>query len=300
MSSKRFAVIGLLASALTAAACFFGGCEEIIEDPRDGRLVGDWRTIYEDDDGSWIEITSLTNSGYMSDGGFLSVEDFWIEGWENIGTWRTSNDSLYVEVDSQEDYPVAPSRYTILDGNRISINLCENDSCRDVVSEKVDADSIRGRLNTLGNIYGQDQALFTSNAYIDLMWRLEGDSDEIIDFDMIDFYYGERYFGYIEYAEQVWYTVGSRLFLIGMNDNGKVRKTVELEYKIEGAGIDARLYIYPVFDEGGLVQGDVWLPTKYDDSELGFYKSKQGRGRAKRRRGRGALASPWLSKVAAK
>lgn len=287
MPSKRFAVIGPAAAAL-AAACFFGSCEEGGGESHDSRLVGDWQAVYEGD-GAWIEITTLTASGDMFDGGFLKAGDFWIEGWEKIGTWRTSNGTLYEEYG--DGYTDA-ARYAI-SGNKVILAYCDKNACDTAISEKVDVAAVRNRL---GTVRGQDAALFTSTAYADLIWYLEGGEDEIFDFDMMYFWGGERYFGGDMFDDQVWCTDGSRLFLIGMDIDGEVENIVELDYSITGGGSAARLSVRPIIDGGGLGPEDVWLPVKYEsrgrDGRL--YKSKPGKKYVKSRKG--AFAPPRPNK----
>jgi len=324
MPSKRFSLAGYSAAVLIAAACFFGGCM-VVWDPNDepegedtanippdsvitppdtsvtapppeapdttldGRFVGDWQTIYEDDDGMLIEITTLTASGKLINGGFFKVGDFWIESWENIGTWRTNNDTLYEEVFDTSAYGTPPPWRYAFTGNTVNLRSCAADSCEEVISEKVSLDAVRSRL---GTIQRQDPALYISAAYTDLLWNMENDEFEYLDFDMMYFYDGEYYFGYREYYDQVWYTTGSRLFLIGMNGYGGVQKTVELEYGVTGGGIDARLSIRPVLEDGSLGDEDIWLPAQYDVSDWYWqpHNSKLGKKAAKSRKR--AFASP--------
>jgi len=332
MSSKCFYAGGCLAAVLTAAVCFFDGCA-IVWDPNDGpdtdstatvpkdsvptdtsgtnpppgppnpaldgRLVGDWLTIYEDGYDDSIEITTLTASGKLINGGFLKVGDFWIESWETVGTWRTSNDTLYEKVIDTIAWPEVPpwSQYVIRD-NKVYLRYCaDKDSCDEIVSEKVSLAAVRGRL---GKIQRQDTALYTSTVFPDLMWIMEDDF-EFLDFDMMYFYDGERYFGYKEYYSQVWYTTGSRLFLIGMNSLGRVRETVEVEYKVTGSGIDARLYIRPFLEDGSLGPEDIWTPTQYDDSDWYWqpHLSKLSKKAVKNHK-KAFTRSRWLHRVAAK
>jgi hypothetical protein len=307
MSSKRFSAPWYLSAVLIAAACFFGGCQIVWEDKEkpdidgpganpqdsvpippdsgikppidtsgtnppelpdttlDSRLVGDWLTIYEDGDGMEMDITKLTASGKMIIGGFLKVGDFWIESWEHIGTWRTSNDTLYGEVVDTVVYGTPPIWQYTIHGNRINLRSCGGVSpCEEVVSEKINVDTVRSRL---GTVQRQDPALYTSTVYTDLLWNLEEDEFEYLDFDMMYFLDGERYFGYKVYYDQVWYTTGSRLFLIGMDSFGRVQKNVELEYGAAGAGVNARLSIRPYLEDGSLGPEDIWLPAQYDDSD---------------------------------
>ena len=272
MSLKRFAVAGLLVTALTASACFLGGC---IEDENTD-IVGDWKTIFDDDDGLGIEITTISALGDSKMGGFLKVENFWIESWESNGVWRTSNDTLYKDFG---EYGVDTMLYKI-SGNRITISLCEGGICNETtVAERVDLKATRNRILSASTIRYQDPALFTSATYPDLMWYLEDNEDEFFDFDMMYFWDGERYFGKIWYDYPVWYTAGSRIFLIGMNGGGKVEQTVELEYNLT----DDRLSIRPVLEDG-LGPEDIWLPAHYYDPDWGLYKSKHGKKTAKKRR----------------
>ena len=321
MALKRFLGAGLL-----AAACFLGGCVIIWDDPidepdesdenavtsdtsvkppvRDSRLVGDWRTIYEDDYGTEIEITTLTTSGDMIIGGFLKVEDFWIESWENVGTWRTSNDTLY---ELYEEYGVVGTdivKYAI-SGNRVTLSLCETRTCDTTIAEKVDAAAVKSSLE--GAIYRQDNALFYSKAYTDLMWRLEGDEDEILDFDMMYFCNGERYFGdgwryddhWLQYTDgydwydPIWYNNGSSLFLL-LTIDSYIEKSVELKYEVKGDGSAARLSIRPILPDGTPGPEDIWLPAEYDDGGDGFYKRRQSKKASKKRKG--AFVTSWLPK----
>lgn len=279
MSSKRFAATGLLAVVFIAVACFFGGCEGGGEGTS-ASLAGDWQTIYDDDDGMGIVITTLTASGNVIDGGFLKVGDYWIESWENVGTWRTSKDTLYQEFGAGDIDTVL---YTI-SGNRVTLRFCTMGVCNTTIAEKVDAADVKSRL---GTVHGQDPALFTSTAYYDLMWYSESDENEILDFDMMYFWNGERYFGDEEYYDQVWYTTGSRLFLIGMDNGGKVEKTVELEYNVINSGSAAKLSIRPILDDGGLGPEDIWLPDECWDCgwDWELYKSKRGGKKAKKHKG---------------
>jgi len=288
----------LAAIGLFAAACFFGGCvfvwddppdpyepvdpdtpAVIVKPPRDSGLAGEWRTVYVNDDGLGIEITALTLSGGVTYGGFLKAGNFWIESWDSIGTWRTSNDTLYEEL---KNGGVDTLLYAI-EGDRVTISFCDRGICgkETTVAERTDIDDVRSKLNA---VYGQNSALFNSTAYNDLMWYLESDGEddenefyEIIDFDMMYFWYGERYFGDDLYYDQVWYTTDSDLFLIGMDRAGEIRKTVELKYEITGSGVDARLSIRPVLEDGGLGPEDVWLPDECRDCDLDLYKSAPGK-----------------------
>jgi len=316
---KHFAVIGLL-----AVVCLFGGCMIIWDDPvypptppdstvtpppdtsvtnpppgalRDSNLVGDWRIVSKDGeyDIAGIEIYTLTASGDRINGGFLKVGDFWIEGWEKTATWRTSNDTLYEDVIAKDDGPMPPWRYKI-SGDRATFSFCIGRFCDTTVMERIDAAAIR---SGLGTIHTQDPALFISTAFIDLMWYSENNENEFFDFDMMYFWDGERYFGDDDYYDQVWYTAGSRLFLIGMDSVGVVKKTEELEYGITGSGSDARLSIRPILPDGTPGAADIWLPAECDDwVELGWqpHKLKQGKKYEKRRKE--AFASSWLYKAA--
>jgi hypothetical protein len=316
MSLKRFAAAWLfLAANLIAAICFFGGCDVAVnpkvdvpkdttggtpvdtlpyrpDTAHDGRLVGDWQTVYDDDDGTAIEITTLTADGLIIEGGFLKVGNFWIESWDTTGTWYTSNDTLYEDIIGLDPGETPPLRYAFA-GNRVILNYCLRIFCDTTVSERVDVAAVKSQL---GTILGQDLALYANAGYTDLMWRLESDEDEIIDFDMMYFWYGERYFGYDwhcdedgwlyndkgRYYDQVWYTAGSRLFLI-IKDDGGVEETVELEYGVAGSGTAARLFIRPVLADGSEGPQDVWLPADWEDLDLGLYKSKHVQKAAKKR-----------------
>lgn len=285
----------LAATALFAAVfCFFGGCVFLLDDPpdppdkpdepdtpavvkppRDSGLAGDWRTVYVNDDGMGIEITSLSLSGGVTYGGFLKAGDVWIESWDSIGTWRTSNDTLYEELN---DGGIDTSLYAI-SGDKVTISFCERGICgrKTAVAERTDIADVRSKLNA---VYGQNSALFKSTAFADLMWYLESGEDgedEFIDFDMMYFWYGERYFGDDTYHDQVWYVNDSDLYLIGMDSTGEVHKTVNLRYGIAGDGIDAKLSIRPVLEDGGFGPEDVWLPAECYDCDLYWlpYKSKQ-------------------------
>ncbi|GBU22252.1 hypothetical protein R80B4_02158 [Fibrobacteres bacterium R8-0-B4] len=295
MPFKRFA-----AAWLAAAACFLGGCvamEEPLPDTSlDGRFAGTWQTIYDDDDGTAIEITNLTVSGGLIEGGFLKAGNVWIESWLNTGTWRVSNDTLFEIVDGE----ALPLRYTFSNsGNRLKLVFCERGSCYENIAERVDVAAVR---SGLGTVYGQDSTLQVSEAYTDLMWRLEEDEDEIIDFDIMYFYDGQRYFGddwyYDDYDgyyypgedvwdvwyDPVWYTVGTRLFLV-LTNGVETAETVELKYEVAGVGSAARLLIVPVLPNGTLsTEEDVWLPAEFDDWGWGFNKSRQGKKAAKSRK----------------
>lgn len=278
MSLNRFVVAGLV-----AAACFSGGCEngaEEVDASHDRRLVGDWRTISDGGSGAEIEITTLKASGDIAIGGFYTVGDFSIEGWEDIGIWRTSNDTLYETYEEFGAIYTEAARYAV-SGNRVTRVHCDGRYCDTAVAEKADVAAIR---KGLGTVRGQDPALFKSTVYDDLMWYLDDDDDDyaILDFDLMYFWDGERYFGYDWYDDQVWYTDGSRLFLIGINDDGETKGPVELEYKVAGVGSAARLLIRPVLPDGTLGPEDIWLPTEYDD--WGSYKSKAVKKAAKKRK----------------
>jgi hypothetical protein len=327
MPLKRFAAAGFfLAAALVAVVCFFGGCDvnwvnpgnshtpddttsgtkpidtlpyeppiDTIPPPptHDSRLVGDWQAIYDEDDGTAIEITTLTADGFIIEGGFLKVGDFWIENWELAGTWRTSNDTLYEEIFDGSGTDVKPPIQYAISGNSVTLRLCERRICDTMTSKRVVIDDIRSRLSA---IRGQDSALYTNAGYRDLMWRLESNEDEIIDFDMMWFWYGERYFGDEWYSDEegwfydydgrpydpVWYTTGSRLFLILMS-GGEVETGVELEYGVTGGGSAARLSIRPILADGTLGAEDIWLPADWEEWDGGLYKSKQYKKAAKKR-----------------
>jgi hypothetical protein len=329
VSLKHFAVI-----ALFAAACFFGGCmiewnpvdkpnngggtvvppedstvtppiDTSVTNPpptdtfRDSSLVGDWRVVSDGEgyDAAGIEIYTLTASGDRISGGFFKVGDFWIESWEKTATWHTGNDTLYEDVIAVDDGPMPPWRYAV-SGGRATFSFCLGRYCDTTVMERVDVAAVRSRL---GTIQTQDPALFTSTAFIDLMWYSENDEFEIFDFDMMYFWDGERYFGEDYYDDQVWYTAGSRLFLIGMSEDGEVEKTVELEYGITGSGSDAKLSIRPILPDGTPGPADIWLPAECDDWgdwEWLQHKLKQSKRQETRRKG--AFASSWLYKVAAR
>jgi hypothetical protein len=311
MPLKRFAVAGFFgAAALIAVVCLFGGCDvngvkppdplpiDTIPTPptvsRDSRLVGDWQVIYEDDAGTAIEITTLMADGRVIEGGFLKVGDSWIEGWETTGTWHTSNDTLYEDIIGLDAGEVPPLRYAF-SGNRVTLSYCMVRFCDTTVSERVDVAAIKSRL---GTILSQDLALYTNAGYNDLMWRLEGNEDEIIDFDMMYFWYGGRYFGedwlcdedgtrYNDNGQeydQVWYTAGSRLFLI-ISSDGEAEETVELEYGVTGSGSAARLSIRPVLADGTPGAEDIWLPADWEDAGGWLYKSKHDKKAAKKRNG---------------
>ena len=322
MPLKRFLMVGLL-----AAACFICGCvivwDDPIDDPEedaapdnkpnphlDGRLLGDWLTISEYNDGmEMIEITTLTSSGNMVIGGFLKVEDFWIESWENVGTWRTSasNDTLY-ELYVEYGEPGVDTVLYAISGNKITLSICAERTCDTTMAEKVDAAAIKSRLT--GTIYRQNAALFTSSSYTDLMWRLEGDQNEILDFDMMYFCNGERYFGegwhydddWLQYYDgydwydPIWYTDGPSLFLILAID-GYIEKSVELTYNVKGNGSAARLSTRPLLLDGTAGPEDTWLPAEFDDNGRWVHKSKYGKKASKKRRG--AFVSSWMPKRAA-
>jgi len=258
----------------------------------DGRFVGDWQTIYEDDDGMGIEITNLESTGNLIEGGFLRAGNFWIESWLSTGTWRVSNDTLYEVIDGE----TFPFRYIFSNsGNRLALVFCELASCYENIAERVDVAAVK---SNLGTVYGQDPALYVSESYTDLMWRLEENEYEIIDFDIMWFYDGLRYFGddwfyddydgcyyrgadvWDEWFDPVWYTIGSRLFLVLVNGiGGEVEETVELMYAVTGGGSDARLLITPM--DGTLLAEDVWLPAENWE----FYKSRHGKKSAKSLKG---------------
>jgi len=321
MPSKHFSAVEFFVIVLIITACLFSGCEPggIIDEPdlsHDSRLVGDWQTIYEDDDGTGIEITTLTASGDMTDGGFLQVGDYWIESWENIGTWRASNDTLF---ESYVEFGVSGTDTLLysISGNRITLSICDKKSCDTTVAEKVDAAAVR---NGLGTVRNQNAALFTSHAYTDLMWLLESNKNDTLDFDMMYFWNGERYFGddwYYDgygwcngndcgydyytgylycngddceyYEDPVWYTTADRLFLV-LTSNGEIGKTVELKYEIAGNGSNARLLISPVLEDGSLGPEDIWLPAEYEDNGWGFYKAKQSKKAARKHKRAFSLA----------
>jgi hypothetical protein len=287
-------------AGLAAAACFFGGCvavEEPLPDTSlDSRFWGDWRMVYDDDDGTAIEITTVKNTGELIEGGFLRVEDYWIESWLNTGTWRVSNDTLYEIIDGEK----LPLRYIFSNsGNRLTLIFCEREECYENIAERVDVAAVKSRME---RVYGQDLALYASAGYTDLMWRLKEDEYEIIDFDMMYFYDGQRYFGddwyyddydgcyyhgedvWDEWYDPVWYTIGSRLFLV-LTNGIKAEETVELKYEVTGSGSAARLLLSPALPDGTLLAEDVWLPAEYDDWGWGFYKSRYGKKSAKSRKG---------------
>jgi len=295
MSLKHFAVAGF-----AAAACFFGGCVVVEEPPPDtpldSRFMGDWQVVYDDDDGMAIEITTLKSSGNLIEGGFLRVGDYWIESWLSTGTWRTSNDTLYEIVDGE----ALPLRYAFSNAdNRLTLIFCEGRSCEEKIAERIDVAAVKSRME---KVYGQDLALYASTDFKDLMWRLEEDEYEIIDFDMMYFYDGQRYFGddwyyddydgcyyhgedvWDEWYDPVWYTIGSRLFLV-LTNGIEAEETVELKYEVAGRGSAAKLLIAPVLPGGALLAEDVWLPAEYDDWGWGFYKARQGKKAAKSRKG---------------
>lgn len=297
MPLKHFAATGLL-----AAVCFLGGCVILWDDPpdepdepdkpanavRDSGLIGDWRTVYVNDDGAGIEITALAPSGGVTYGGFLKAGDFWIESWESIGTWRTSNDTLYEELNAGG----ADTLLYAISGNMVALRSCNRKTCDTAIAERVDIAGVRSALNT---VYSQYPALFASAGYTDLIWRLEGGGDEIIDFDMMYFWNGERYFGDDWYYDQVWYTTDSDLFLIGMDSIGEVLKTVKLVYEITWDRMrGARLLIRPALEDGGLGPEDIWLPAECEDCYWNSprYKSKQGKRIAKKYKKLFATARP--------
>jgi len=314
VSFKTFIVTGLL-----TVACLLGGCMIVWDDPIDDNgvtnptdtvvpppkppLVGDWRIIYENDDGIGIDITTITAEGAIISGGFFKVDDFWIESWENIGIWQTSNDTLYENI--RANGGVDALRFSI-SGNMITLIDCVGETCDTIVAEKVDVAAVRGRLGTVRN---QDPALFTSSAYTDLMWLSESDGNDTLDFDMMYFWNGERYFGDgwyydgyynfydglyyaywynedgYEYEDPLWYTTpDSRLFLI-LTSGGYAGKTVELTYEITGSGSDAKLSIRPILDDGSIGPEDIWLPAEYDGYGGGFHKSRHGKKFVKKRKG---------------
>jgi len=316
-----------LRAGFLAAACFLGGCviiwDDPVDEPDDGytapdsvvtkpsldvRLIGDWRTVYKDDDSSRIEITTLTASGEMIIGGYLKVGGFWIESWESVGAWRASNDTLYELYEEYGEAGIDTLPYSIF-GNRVTLSICDKKTCDTTVAEKVDAAAVRNGL--AGKIYGQDNALFASSAYTDLMWRLEGEPNEILDFDMMYFCNGERYFGegwyyddyYLLYSDgydwydPIWYVDGSALFLI-LASGGEIEKTAELRYEVTGSGSAARLSVIRIFPDGAPGGEDVWLPAEfggYGDGSL--YKSRRGKKFSQKRRG--AFAASWMPKAAA-
>ncbi|MDR2591495.1 MAG: hypothetical protein LBC59_01640 [Chitinispirillales bacterium] len=299
MPLKRFA-----AAWFAVAACFFGGC--VVDGPLpddtpdtsiDARFTGTWQTIYDDDDGTGIEITNLAGTGDLIEGGFLRVGNYWIESWLNTGTWRVSNDTLFEVIDGD----TLPLRYMFSNsGNRLTLVFCERGSCYENIADKVDVAAVK---SNLGTVYGQDLALYVSESYTDLMWRLEEDEYETIDFDIMYFYDGQRYFGddwyyddydgcyyhgedeWDEWYDPVWYTTGSRLFLV-LTNGIEAEETVELKYEVIGGGSAAKLLISPVLPDGTLLtEEDTWLPAEYDDWGWGFNKSRYGKKAAKSRKG---------------
>jgi len=302
MSSVRFFAAVSVVPISVAFMCFFGGCQvanpfiespdSTVSVPRDGRFVGDWQTIYADDDGTAIEITALKGDGKLIEGGFLKVGDYWIESWLNTGTWRTSNDSLYYDY---ADDTVLSFKYVIY-GDRVKLDFCDDVLCDSIIAEKVDLAAVRSAMET---IYLQDPALYTSPAYPDLMWYLEDDGYELIDFDVMYFYEGERYFdddweywdpdgGYYhgdDYYDPVWYTNGSGLFLVLISGT-EAEKTVELKYDVRGNGSAAKLLISPILPGDTLGQEDTWRPAEYCDWYYcnGYYKSKQSKKAAQSRK----------------
>jgi hypothetical protein len=315
MLLKRFAMV-----APVAAVCFLGACADFgvpamsqgqqdssdtvaripPDNPfLDGKLVGDWRDYY-GDDCEGIDMTKFTADGEMVIGGFLKVGDFWIESWEKIGTWRTDSGTLYIKDNPMNDSAETAYRYSV-SGNTVNFPgfPCGWTICASVL-KRDDAAATKERLSRSGEVRGQDPALYVSanHGYIDMLWRLDGNRSEIIDFDMMWFWDGRRYFGdgwyydddylsggyggyyddYDRYFDPVWFTVGgSRLYLVLMDYGCEVGETVELAYSVTGSGSDAVLRI----------GDDDWRPAECEDcleGNAGIYKARQNKKAARNRR----------------
>jgi hypothetical protein len=255
----------------------------------DGDLVGDW-LVYEG--GNKIRYISLKSSGELSAGVFQKVSskggNFWVEGlYEGSARWGAARElgEFYVTSAVWSD----TSRYEF-SGN-FNTTACYDNSDRGLIckTSELTRTNLADLKSTLGKVYdNNDRSLYMSTTHSDLMWYLQGNTSEYIDFDAVYFNKGGERAG--NTRDGVWYTTGdSRLFLLDVaydcgsdeDDCGvTVQNTVELGYSVtSNGGAPARLTL----SGSGFGAGDVWQPASYDDrTGYGAAKSRQGANGRKR------------------
>jgi hypothetical protein len=284
------------AAAFASAVCglILSGCGEKsgttwIDDGGDdtptvsAEFAGDWLVYNGDNKKGYI---TLSPSGELSEGVFRKAGNFWIEGlYEGTAGWKVSRASreFYVTSSVWSD----TLRYE-LSGDVFTTTACYDNGSRNPVCRATELrrTNLAALRSSLGTVQTNDRNLYMSTAHRDLMWYLQGNVNEVIDFDAVYFNKdGERYPG--SFRDGMWYTSGSSLFLLNVAYNcgdrdddceAAVISRVELGYSVTvNGGAPVRLTL------SGAGASDVWLPASYDErTGNGAAKSRQGAGAGKR------------------
>jgi len=228
--------------------------------PMDDGLAGDW-LVY--DGNNEKGVITLSSSGELFEGTFKKAGDFWIEGLkEGTATWGASR--------TRREFYIISSVWTDtmqyeLSGNIFITTACYDNICYENRLKRIDLADFK---SNLGTVYANDRNLYTSTKYNDLAWYLQGDKNNVIDFDAIYFDNdGDRYV--TGSSSGIWYTSDSRLFLLNVQydcGNGTddckatILKSVEAKYEVT---VNAKLSIRPILPGGGLGAEDIWLPISY-------------------------------------
>jgi len=244
-------------------------------------LVGEW-LVSEDNSMSsqdMMVFLIFKSSGELCIGGFQSIADnIWLEVEDDdcMG-YRVSGSTISIEMDGIGMF-VPMGNYSI-SGNTLTVSpsaiMCDinDEPCEPISAVRSSRAEVKA---TLGTVYSQDPALYYDPNMNDLAWRLSTDPSETLDFDAVYFYDGYYYLDeYIDYNEKMWYTDGTRVFLLWM-DGGydwendtylpyTIVKNVELDYAVTTSGGQKTLSTRLVLEDGTLGDEDVWTPFDVGD-----------------------------------
>jgi hypothetical protein len=281
-------------------------------------LIGEWKLVeitYSSSDG-WSEIddfSALDDRHYFYAFSspnkakftfFEKVDNFWIESsFDESMTWSTKSQTLYIN----EGGDIDSMKYSVY-GNTLTLtSTYENVDCygyedADYYVEcythteimKFTKTTVASLRNTLGTVRTQDSRLSG-----DTYWKLD-DNGEWLTFYLLYFHYdGNRYFEDF-YGNDIWYTSGSNLFLLGtdwecLDDNCNnsrtwAKETVQFTYTLGTSGGTRTLTL--TNSSKGI--NDVWREVTedeyYNSPASALSKSRQGK------RSAGGMFKPFWSR----
>jgi len=289
-SSKTRLFLSVLITAVFSMMVFVG-CDDGNPSGKgpgggDSNLVGYWLDNIESSD-NFKAIIHFEASGKFSLVEFQKVNDFWIEGGYEIPIWRTNGNRIILTHPVYGDEEI---KYT-LSGNTLTVTFYDDDYEYTSILTRTDFSSFK---SSLGTIRATDPDLYLAPGVCDLAWELSTDRSKEIDFDGGWFYDGEYYtsdWPWSNFNNRMWYTIGSRVFLIGVKENCvgdnwdnctyTMGESTELDYKVTVTGSTRTLTLRLVEEGGSLGEPAVWLPTDLCDDRYSQTLSKKSKEKSK-------------------
>jgi hypothetical protein len=256
MSCRNIFKAGVVGLALWAGAFMISGCSDSGTSSNKGGggdLVGEWFVDLEPNYKGLLIVKP--SEACIVD--FTKIANFWIESeFDECVPYTINGQSVLVQI--MPGLPLMQIATFSISGNTATITpdpaFCDPIymDCAPVTATKSSLASVR---NTLGTVYQQDPALHSAPGIDDLAWEMG--TRELI-FDAGPYFYDGGYYMEDYFWETAWYTVGSRVFLLGLDEDNAILKTVELDYSVT-TGAQRTLTIRRVLPDGGLdATSDVW------------------------------------------